>query len=206
MDKKQILNDLIKEMRRDQALPLRKGATNLVLGEGNLSAGVMFIGEAPGYHEDKEGRPFVGAAGRFLDQLLLSIKLPREDVFISNVICYRPPENRDPSPEEISAFQPYIDRLIELIKPTVIVTLGRFSMGKFLPGVKITSVHGKPYVVNWKGKEIIVIPMYHPAAGLRREEMKYALYEDFKKVPEAMKKIEEEKVKEQNKVEQMQLV
>ena len=204
MDKKKQFDELKKMMQADYNLPLRKGATNLVLGEGNLSADIMCIGEAPGFWEDKKGRPFVGAAGKLLDELLLSIKLPREDVFISNVICYRPPENRDPSPEEISAFQPYIDRLIELIRPTLIVTLGRFSMGKFLPGVKISSVHGKPYVVNWKESVITIVPMFHPAAGLRSGEIMQKIKDDFLKIPDVLFKIREEK----NKVvvEQMQLV
>lgn len=204
MDRIKQFSELKKMMQADYNLPLRKGATNLVLGEGNLSSVIMCIGEAPGYWEDQKGRPFVGAAGKLLDELLLSIKLPRKDVFISNVICYRPPQNRDPSPEEISAFQPYIDRLIELIKPKVIVTLGRFSMGKFLPGVKITSVHGKPYVVNWKGREITIFPMFHPAAGLRSGEVMQKIKDDFLKIPDLLFKIREE----ENKVvvEQMQLV
>ena len=205
-DKQKIFDDLKKVMREDKGLPLRNGATNLVLGEGNLSAEIMCIGEAPGFWEDKQGRPFVGAAGKLLDRLLLSIKLPREDVFISNVICYRPPQNRDPSPEEISLFQPYVDKLIDLIKPKVIITLGRFSMGKFLPGVKISSIHGKPEVVNWKGNSVTIIPMFHPAAALRSGEVMQKIKDDFLSIPEIIKGIKEELDKEKNKVEQMQLV
>ena len=205
-DKQKIFDDLKKVMREDTGLPLRNGATNLVLGEGNLSADIMCIGEAPGFWEDKQGRPFVGAAGKLLDRLLLSIKLPREDVFISNVICYRPPQNRDPSPEEISLFQPYVDKLIDLIKPKVIVTLGRFSMGKFLPGVKISSIHGKSEVVNWKGNSVTIIPMFHPAAALRSGEVMQKIKDDFLRIPEIIKGIKEELDKEKNKVEQMQLV
>ncbi|MCH7640619.1 uracil-DNA glycosylase [Patescibacteria group bacterium] len=203
MSKIDQFNRLKQEMIEDKSLPLRQGATNLVLGEGDLDAKVMCLGEGPGYWEDLKGRPFVGAAGKFLDQLLLSIKLPRKDVFISNVVCYRPPENRDPEPEEIAAFQPYIDKLIALVKPKVIVTLGRFSMGKFIPGAKISSIHGKPQIVDWKGRRITIIPMYHPAAGLRRREIKSQIFEDFKRLPEVLKNSE---AKEEKNVEQMQLV
>lgn len=203
MTKREQVNQLKKEMLSDMTLPLRRGAKNLVLGEGNFDAEVMLLGEGPGYWEDLKGRPFVGAAGRFLDQLLHSIKLPRQDVFISNVVCYRPPENRDPLPEEIVAFQPYIDRLIEIIGPKVIVTLGRFSMGKFLPGAKISAIHGKLQVVDWKDKETIVVPMYHPAAGLRREEIKAQIFEDFKTLSDVLKKVEK---RNKRNIEQMQLI
>ena len=185
--KRQALKKLYLKMKADESLPLRKGATNLVFGEGNASAKIMFIGEGPGYWEDQKARPFVGNAGAFLNQLLHSIELPREDVFITNVVNYRPPGNRDPSPEEINAFRPYIDKMIEIIKPKVIVTLGRFSMAKFIPGVKISDVHGKKQNVNWKGREITVIPMYHPAAGLRNGEIKRRTMEDFKNIPGILK-------------------
>lgn len=196
-EKQKALDKLKGKMNKDETLPLRKGATNLVFGEGNPDAKVMFIGEGPGYWEDQKGQPFVGNAGTFLNQLLQSIKLPREDVFITNVINYRPPENRDPLPEEIAAFSLYIDKMIEIIKPKVIVTLGRFSMAKFLPGVKISDVHGKLYTVVWKGREIAIVPMYHPAAGLRNGEIKRRTMEDFQKLPEILKeadKIEVEQI------------
>lgn len=207
-EKKQKTLDKLKEkMSRDETLPLRKGATNLVFGEGNPDAKVMFIGEGPGYWEDQKGRPFVGNAGAFLNQLLHSIKLERkegftignrkDEVFITNVVNYRPPGNRDPLPEEIAAFSPYIDKMIEVIKPKVIVTLGRFSMAKFLPGVKISDVHGKLHTVVWKGREITIVPMYHPAAGLRNGEIKRRTVEDFQKLPEILKetdKIEVEQI------------
>ncbi|TEU02448.1 uracil-DNA glycosylase [Candidatus Woesebacteria bacterium] len=196
-EKQKALDKLKEKMSRDEALPLRKGATNLVFGEGNSDAKVVFIGEGPGYWEDQKGRPFVGNAGAFLNQLLHSIKLPREDVFITNVVNYRPPGNRDPLPEEIAAFSPYIDKMIEIIKPKVIVTLGRFSMAKFLPGVKISDVHGKLHAVAWKGREITIVPMYHPAAGLRNGEIKRRTVEDFQKLPEILKetdKIEVEQI------------
>lgn len=213
MKKKKHFNKLKKEMLENDTLPLKSGATNLVLGEGNLDADVIFIGEGPGYWEDKKGRPFVGAAGKLLDQLLHSIKLKRkkgfttgdskDEVFISNVVCYRPPGNRDPGPDEISAFKPYIDRLIEIIKPRIIVTLGRFSMAKFLPGVKISIVHGKPFVVSWQGRSITVFPMYHPAAGLRSSEIKMKIFEDFQKLSQ----FREEVIKKEAKnVEQISLI
>lgn len=196
-EKQKALDKLKGKMNKDETLPLRKGATNLVFGEGNPDAKVMFIGEGPGYWEDQKGQPFVGNAGTFLNQLLQSIKLPREDVFITNVVNYRPPENRDPLPEEIAAFSLYIDKMIEIIKPKVVVTLGRFSMAKFLPGVKISDVHGKLYTVDWKGREITIVPMYHPAAGLRNGEIKRRTVEDFQKLPEILKetdKIEVEQI------------
>ncbi|MEJ2347752.1 MAG: uracil-DNA glycosylase [Patescibacteria group bacterium] len=185
--KRQALKKLYLKMKADESLPLKKGATNLVFGEGNASAKIIFIGEGPGYWEDQKARPFVGNAGAFLNQLLHSIELPREEVFITNVVNYRPPGNRDPLPEEINAFRPYIDKMIEIIKPKVIVTLGRFSMAKFIPGVKITDVHGKKQNINWKGREITVIPMYHPAAGLRNGEIKRRTIEDFKNIPGILK-------------------
>ena len=186
---------LKKEMLSNENLPLRKNANNLVIGEGSLNSKVMFIGEGPGFWEDKLGRPFVGAAGKLLDKLLLSINLPREEVFISNVVCYRPPANRDPTPSEIAAFQPYIDRLIEIIKPKVIVTLGRFSMAKFLPGTKISYIHGKPHHVDWKERKITVVPMYHPAAALRNGQVMHQEQADFEKLPEIIKKATKVEVK-----------
>ena len=194
------LRELKKKMWEDTTLPLRKSATNLVFGEGDPDAKLFFLGESPGYWEDQKGRPFVGNAGALLNQLLYSIKLPREEVFITNVICYRPPENRDPFPEEIEAFAPYIDEMIEVIKPKVIVTLGRFSMAKFIPGVKITVVHGKPHGVDWKGTKLTVVPMFHPAAALRSGEVLRQIKEDFLKLPELV--IDSEKVE----VRQMNLV
>lgn len=200
MDKAITLKIFKQKMLADESLPLRKGANNLVFGEGNADTKVMFIGEGPGYWEDMKGRPFVGNAGKFLDRLLHSIKVERKDVFITNIVFYRPPGNRDPLEEEIFAFKKYLDGIIEIINPKVIVTLGRFSMAKFLPGVIISKVHGKHYKINWKGKEIVVVPMYHPAAGLRRLEVKEETMRDFQTLAELLEKT--------NKVdfEQMQLV
>lgn len=188
MSKKEELGQLKNKMEKAD-LPLKKGATNLVFGEGNPDARIFFLGEGPGYWENMKGRPFVGNAGGLLNQLLQSIKLVREDVFITNVVCYRPPSNRDPLPEEISAFQPYIDAMLEVIRPKVVVTLGRFSMGKFLPGTKISIVHGKVFDVNWRGRQIKVVPMYHPAAALRNGNVMIQIKEDFLKLPELLKEL-----------------
>jgi DNA polymerase len=184
--KKQQLIELRNRMDKDKTLPLKSGATNLVFGQGNSGSSVMFIGEGPGYWEDKKSLPFVGRAGDLLNQLLHSIELPREEVFITNVVHHRPPSNRDPLPEELLAYGKYLDKIIDIIEPEVIVTLGRFSMAKFLSGVTITSVHGKSRKVVWKDKEIVVVPMYHPAAGLRNGEIKRRLFEDFKIIIEVL--------------------
>jgi uracil-DNA glycosylase family 4 len=204
MDKRKELAKLKEKMAKDESLPLRKGATNLVFGDGNPNAAIMCIGEGPGYWEDQKGIPFVGNAGAFLNQLLSSIKLPREEVFITNVVHYRPPNNRDPEPDELEAFKPYLDEMIEIINPKIILTLGRFSMAKFLSGVTISRIHGKARRVVWRGREIIVIPMYHPAAGLRNPNIKQALFNDFKNIPEILENLE--KIEKEKGGEQMQLV
>lgn len=208
MNKKDLLDELKAKMRNDVSLPLRKGATNLVFGVGNLNCEVMCIGEGPGYWEDKKAEPFVGNAGAFLNQLLLTAGLQRNEVYITNVVHHRPPENRDPLPEEISAYSAYLDKMIEIIDSKIIVTLGRFSMGKFLPGVTITRVHGKKFDVDWKGKMLTVVPMYHPAAGLRNPEVKRQSIEDFKKLPGILEEVMNKKpeINENMGVEQMNLI
>ncbi|OGM56056.1 hypothetical protein A3E46_02820 [Candidatus Woesebacteria bacterium RIFCSPHIGHO2_12_FULL_46_16] len=200
-EKKEALLKLKKEMLEDKTLPLRRGATNLVFGVGDPGTKILFIGEGPGYWEDIKGEPFVGNAGKLLDSLLQMIKLPRQEVYITNVVHHRPPENRDPEPAEISAYGKYLDEIIETIKPKVIVTLGRFSMAKFLPGTKITSIHGKSYALNWKDRNLTVVPMYHPAAALRSSDVLRQIKEDFQGLPEILKK-ENQKIE----VEQMNLV
>lgn len=177
MTKGEKLKSLKKRMEEDKSLPLRGGATQLIFGEGNPDAEIYFLGEAPGKIEDLKGRPFVGNSGKLLDKALESIGLKREDVYITSVVRFRPPENRDPKPSEIAAFAPYVDEEIEIIDPKVIITLGRFSLIKFLPDVKISKVHGQIFKINWQGKERIAIPMYHPAAALRRQDV----MEEFKK-------------------------
>ncbi len=194
MDKKQKLEDLKKRMQADLSLPLRKTATQLVFGDGNPEATIYFLGEAPGFYEDREGKPFVGQAGKLLDKTLQTIGLERKDVYISNVVRFRPPQNRDPEPEELAAFAPYVDEEIEIINPKLIITLGRFSMGKFLPNVKISQVHGQVKTVRFKGKDYLVIPMYHPAAALRSTDVLKQFEEDFKKIPSLLEKISTPKI------------
>lgn len=156
---------------------------NGVPGEGDPHAEVMFIGEGPGYHEDRQGRPFVGPAGAFLNELLASIGLDRSSVFITNVVKHRPPDNRDPLPEEMAACAGYLDRQIAAIDPKVIVTLGRFSMAKFFPGAKIGAIHGQAKLVNGR----IVVAMYHPAAALHQATLKQTVVDDFKRaIPAAL--------------------
>lgn len=201
MDKTEKLDQIKKKMQEDLSLPLRKGSTNLVFGEGNPNAEIFFLGEGPGYWEDQKARPFVGNAGSLLNRLLQSIKLEREDVFITNVVCFRPPNNRDPLPEEISAFMPYIDEIIGTIEPKLIVTLGRFSMAKFIPNVFISSVHGRLFNIKWKDKNMLVIPMYHPAAALRNGNVMNMIKNDFLTIPEVLKKVKSEVV-----IDQMSLI
>ena len=181
MDKLAELKNLESEIAA-AALPLRE--SNLVFGEGNIDCEAMFIGEAPGANEDRLKRPFVGRGGQLLDEMIKSIGWKRADVYITNIVKRRPPENRDPLPEEIEAYKPYLTRQIEIIGPKIIVTLGRFSMNYFLPDAKITRDHGR--IFNIDGR--IIFPVYHPAAALRSpEQMAGVLREDFKKLPKILK-------------------
>lgn len=168
-------------MEANRSLPLC-GEANLVFGEGDVDGGVMFIGEAPGMHEDRLRRPFVGRAGQLLDTLIVELGWKRGDIYITNIVKRRPPENRDPSPDEIAAYQPYLTKQIAIIKPKLIVTLGRFSMNYFAPEAKITRDHGKPLFVD--GQRIF--PVYHPAAALRSTQMLQTLREDFMKIPKVL--------------------
>lgn len=161
------LHKLKDKMEKDETLPLKKGATKLVFGSGNTIAKILLIGEGPGRNEDLQGLPFVGQAGKLLDKLLILAGLERKKVFITNIVHHRPPENRDPLPLEILAYGKYLDEIIKIINPKIIITLGRFSMAKFLPDVFISDVHGKKFDIAVDGKPIAVIPMYHPAASLR---------------------------------------
>jgi len=204
MSKIEDLNKLQKEMEVDNSLPLKKPDTNLVFGVGNPDTEILFIGEGPGYWENLKKEPFVGNAGKALDMVLRSIEIPRESVYITNVVHHRPPENRDPEPSEIAAYGKYLDEIIKIINPKVIVTLGRFSMGKFLPGVTITSIHGKVQRVKWGGREMVVVPMYHPAAALRNGNVMFSFKQDFLKLPEILEEVRNEKPKEE--VEQMNLI
>ena len=166
------------EILQCQKCPLAKGRKNAVPGEGPSSVDIMFIGEGPGYHENQQGKPFVGQAGMFLDELLASADLKREEVFITNVVKCRPPSNRDPMPEELAACSHYLDEQITLLDPKVIVTLGRFSMAKFIENGRISQIHGKSHQIQGR----IVVTMYHPAAALHQPALKPVLVEDFSKL------------------------
>ena len=172
---------------------LKKTATQAVFGSGNPDAEIVFIGEAPGKKEDETGVPFVGAAGKFLDEMLARAGLKREDIYITNIVKYRPPENRDPTPEEISACQNWLHEEISLINPVVIVTLGRYSLNHFIPDVKISEVHGQAFRRNISGLgECIFFALYHPAAALYNGSMRETLIQDFLKVPKLVKQIKKD--------------
>lgn len=172
------LSDIEVEIRSCEKCPLYKNRNKAVPGEGNPNADIIFIGEGPGASEDREGRPFCGAAGKFLDELLASIDLKRKDVYIGNVVKCRPPGNRDPEPEEIKKCWPYLERQIEIIKPKIIVTLGRYSLGRFFPDRRISADHGKAV----KKDDKIYFFSYHPAAALYNGSMREELINDFKRL------------------------
>jgi DNA polymerase len=178
------LISVYREMCDSHACPLRDVRTRLVFGAGNANADLMFVGEAPGAMEDQQGLPFVGRAGKLLDELLLEVGIQRSDVFITNVICCRPPGNRDPLPEEIEACKPYLYRKIELIEPQIICTLGNFAT-KLLTGnpTGITRVHGRPQEREVGNRVVRLFPIFHPAAALRTDAVKQSLREDFAKLP-----------------------
>jgi uracil-DNA glycosylase len=176
------------------ACPLIESRTKLVFGSGNANADLMFVGEAPGGEEDRQGLPFVGRAGKLLDQMLEEVGLKRGDVFITNVICCRPPGNRDPLPEEIEACKPYLFKKIRLIEPKVICTLGNFAT-KLLTGsaLGITKVHGRPQLREVGDMPVTLFPIFHPAAALRTDSVKQLLREDFAKLPPLLAESVEEK-------------
>lgn len=193
MTKREKINQLNALMSLCSNCALRSGASRVVPGEGNPEAEIMFIGEAPGKKEDELGRPFVGAAGKFLDEMLASIKLKRDDVYIANVCKCRPENNRDPLPEEISACWPWLEKQIEIIDPKLIVTLGRHSLGRFFPLMKISEIHGKAFRREFPviGKRVFCA-LYHPAAALYNGGMRQTLLEDFSRIPKIIKKIKGE--------------
>lgn len=171
---------------------LCEGRSNAVPGDGSYEAKILFIGEGPGKDEDAQGKPFVGAAGKLLTQMIESISLTRDEVFITNVVKCRPPQNRDPLPDEVATCWPYLDAQIKFIKPKLIVTLGRHSMARFLPGLKISEVHGQPKIANgaWQQRQVY-LPLYHPAVALYDGGKRGVLFDDFKKIPLILKKIDE---------------
>ena len=178
---------LVQEIDSCVKCALSRGRTRSVPGSGATDADIMFIGEGPGYYEDQQGVPFVGAAGNLLNEMLASIRLSRRDVYITNMIKCRPPNNRDPFPAEISACSGYLDRQIEMIKPKVIVALGRFSFAKFFPTETISRARGKPRL--WNG--LVVYPMYHPAAALHNPNLRPALERDFARLPGLIRSVME---------------
>jgi uracil-DNA glycosylase family 4 len=167
------------EVRACKACKLHRSRKNAVPGEGPAASELMFIGEGPGFHENEQGRPFVGAAGKYLEELLASIGLRREQVFIGNVVKCRPPGNRDPLPEEIQACSAYLERQIQAIQPKVIVTLGRFSMARFFPNARISDIHGQARMLNGR----MVVAMYHPAAALHQPSLRREVETDFANLP-----------------------
>jgi uracil-DNA glycosylase family 4 len=186
----QKLDDIAQQIVDDKVCPeLAATATQLVFGDGNPDADIVFIGEAPGKNEDIQGKPFVGAAGKFLSEMLEMIDLKRPDVYITNIVKYRPPDNRDPLPEEKAAFLPYLQAQLAVIEPSVVVTLGRHSLNCFLPDLSISQVHGQPKRI--KGQ--VYMPLFHPAAALYNGQMRQTLIDDFAKLPAVVKVIKESK-------------
>lgn len=194
MDKTAALTRLYKKLEAAvPGLPLATKPEDIVPGEGPATASILFIGEAPGYNESVQRRPFVGVSGKFLRKTISEVALPPETFYISNIVKVRPPDNRDPSPEEIAAYKPYLDQEIEIIGPELIITLGRFSMAKFLPEVKISQVHGRIHRLKWNDQKIYVLPMFHPAAALRATQVRNKFIEDMKKLPKILHWIEDQK-------------
>jgi uracil-DNA glycosylase len=184
MTPEETLAELKQEVSACTRCALHFSRKRSVPGEGPINAEIMFIGEGPGFHENEQGRPFVGPAGKFLDELLESIGMKRSDVYITNVVKCRPPGNRDPEPGEIEACSGYLDRQIQLINPKVIVTLGRYSKARYLPNAKISVVHGRAVEMNGR----LVVAMYHPAAALHQGSLKGAIEEDFSRLPQLIAK------------------
>jgi DNA polymerase len=197
LDKQALLDAIKQQIVDDKVTPeLADQATQLVFGDGHPDADIVFIGEAPGKKEDLQGKPFVGAAGKFLNEMLASIKLNREDIYITNIVKYRPPDNRDPLPAEKKAFLPYLQSQLEVIQPKVVVTLGRHSMNCFLPDLQISKVHGEPKRVKLQLKqdaadimEVVILPLFHPAAALYNPGQRQTLIDDFAVIPNILTKL-----------------
>jgi uracil-DNA glycosylase family 4 len=187
VDKQTLLEQIRADILKSNVCPdLAQEATNLVMGDGSPDAEIVFIGEAPGKNEDLQGKPFVGAAGKFLDELLAGVSLDRSDVYITNIVKYRPPNNRDPLPEEKQAFWPYLVRQLEVIKPHIVVTLGRHSMEYFL-------VHGQPKRITFGDTKLVIVPLFHPAAALYNGGLRQTLIDDFMKLPKVIEALANEK-------------
>jgi DNA polymerase len=187
--KQEMLDELKAHIEAANVTPeLKSQATQLVFADGNADADIVFIGEAPGKNEDEQGKPFIGAAGKFLNQMLEMIDLKREDIYITNIVKYRPPNNRDPLPAEKDEWLPYLQEQLDIIQPKLIVTLGRHSMDVLLPGLKISQVHGQPK----RYKDYVYLPLFHPAAALYNGGMRQTLIDDFALIPTILKKITKE--------------
>jgi DNA polymerase len=196
-DKQQQLDVIRQKILDDNVTPeLAEQATQLVFGDGNPDADIVFIGEAPGKNEDIQGKPFVGASGKFLQEMLESVGLDRKDIYITNIVKYRPPENRDPKPDEKRDFLPYLQSQLEVIAPKVVVTLGRHSANCFLPDLQISKSHGEPKRVKLQFKssddvlEVVILPLYHPAAALYNGSMRQTLLDDFAAIPSIIKQLQ----------------
>lgn len=189
MDKQEGLEQIAKQVAGCRKCSLYKHATKAVPGAGSAEAEIFFIGEGPGYHEDQQGLPFVGAAGKLLDSLLEEIGLKRKDVFIGNMVKHRPPNNRDPEPAELDACMPWLDQQLAIIEPKMIVTLGRFSMAKFIPDGKISLIHGQPRFLEYQGRKILIVPLFHPAAALRNGNVMSQFRQDFLKLPQFLERL-----------------
>lgn len=190
--KQQQLDEIRDKILADKVCPeLAKTATQLVFGDGPADAQIVFIGEAPGKNEDEQGKPFVGAAGKFLNEMLETIGMKREDVYITNIVKYRPPNNRDPLPDEKLDFLPYLQAQLEVIQPKLVVTLGRHSMNCFLPDLQISKIHGEPkrIRIQFGDKEptaLVIMPLFHPAAALYNGSMRQTLVDDFARIPHTL--------------------
>lgn len=194
MDKQAALDQIKTDILVEQVTPeLAAQAHQLVMGVGNVNAALVFIGEAPGKNEDEQGLPFVGAAGKLLTELLASIDMKREDIYITNIVKYRPPNNRDPLPEEKRAFWPYLLRQLEIIQPNVIVTLGRHSMEYFLPGASISQIHGQPKRIRLGDHSVVLMPLYHPAAALYNGGLRQTLFDDVQRLLVVLQKLAAER-------------
>jgi DNA polymerase len=197
MTKAQQLDDIRQQILDNNVCPeLAAGATQLVFADGNPDADIVFIGEAPGKNEDEQGKPFVGAAGKFLNEMLDTIGMKREDIYITNIVKYRPANNRDPWPEEKKAFLPYLQAQLEVIQPKIVATLGRHSMNCFLPDLQISKIHGEPKRIKIQMKEheadvleIVILPLFHPAAALYNGSMRQTLVDDFANIPIILEKL-----------------
>lgn len=190
---KQLLLEQIKaDIIKNNVCPdLAREAKNLVMGDGNINTDIVFIGEAPGKNEDETGLPFVGAAGKFLNEMLANIGMERGDIYITNIVKYRPPNNRDPLPDEKKAFWPYLVRQLDVIQPKIVVTLGRHSMEYFLSEQKISKIHGQPKRITFGEGKMVVVPLYHPAAALYNGSMRATLIEDFNTLPKIISILKE---------------